>query len=471
MLTGRVNAPELVSKFGWLNAEKAYSLKDFRGKFVLLDFWTYGCINCQHILPDLERLEAEYPENLVVIGVHSAKFDAEKSDEAIRKAIQKFGIKHPVINDADFSLWRQYAINAWPTIVLIDPDGKVIGQRAGEGVYELVKPNLDTRLPDFADRLNKEIISFRLEEKEKSLLYFPSKILAQNEFVFLADSGHNCILKLDHSGKILETIGSGNVGFTNGSFAEATFFEPHGMALAGNILYVADTKNNAVRKIDLEAKTVETAAGNGELGYYFGAEKWGVPVQPNSPWDLILHDGTLYIANAGNHQLLQMNLNTNMVTRFAGTGSEALVNGNLHDAAFNQPSGLALQNENLYIADAEASAIRCLNLHNGEVSTLLGTGLFDFGDMDGEADIALLQHAVGLTVRENCLFIADTYNGKIKVFILETKRLKTLADGFSEPNDVKFVGEELWVSSTNSHELFKVHPETGEKTRIDVREG
>src|SRR5690606_15858094 len=146
----------------------------------------------------------------------------------------------------------------------------------------------------------------------------------------------------------------------------------------------------------------------------------------------------LYIANAGNHQILQMNLRTNVVTRFAGTGSAALVNGNLHDAAFNQPSGLALQNENLYIADAEASAIRCLNLHNGEVSTLLGTGLFDFGDMDGEADIAQLQHAVGLTLRENCLYIADTYNGKVKVFKFETKRLKTLTEDLSEPNDVEF---------------------------------
>ena len=128
MQTGRVNAPELHTHFGWLNAAKEYSIKDFRGKFVLLDFWTFGCINCQHILPDLKRLEEEYPEELVVIGVHSAKFDAEKSSETLRKAIQKFGIKHPVINDADYNIWRHYAINAWPTIVLIDPDGKIIGK-------------------------------------------------------------------------------------------------------------------------------------------------------------------------------------------------------------------------------------------------------------------------------------------------------------------------------------------------------
>jgi thiol-disulfide isomerase/thioredoxin len=470
MRTGRVNAPELHSDFGWLNTDKPYSIKDFRGKFVLLDFWTFGCINCQHILPDLKRLEEEYPEELVVIGVHSAKFDAEKSSETLRKAILKFGIKHPVVNDADMNIWRHYAINAWPTIVLIDPDGKVIGQRAGEGVYEVVKPNLDQMIPEFGENLNREIIHFNGEEKENSLLYFPSKLLAHHDTVFVSDSGHNRILQLDQNGKILQKIGSGKVGFSNGSFEEASFFEPHGLAISGNALYVADSKNNAIRKVDLAAKSVKTVAGNGEMGYYFGAENWGVPVKPNSPWDLVIKNETLYIANAGNHQLLQMNLQTNEVTRFAGTGSEALVDGNLHDAAFNQPSGLAFHNDDLYIADAEASAVRCLNLHHGEVTTLIGEGLFHFGDMDGDADVALLQHLVGLTARENCLFLADTYTGKIKIFNLETKRVRTLADGLSEPNDVEFVGEELWASSTNSHELYKVDPETGEKTLIQVQE-
>ncbi|KAA9331955.1 thioredoxin-like domain-containing protein [Adhaeribacter soli] len=468
MNTGRVNAPELHSKFGWLNTDREYSLKELRGKFVLLDFWTFGCINCQHILPDLKRLEQEYPEELVVIGVHSAKFDAEKSSDTIRKAIQKFGIEHPVINDADFSIWRQYAINAWPTIVLIDPDGKVVGQRAGEGVYEVVKPNLDFMIKDFEDKLNREIIHFRKEEKEGNVLRFPTKILAHNDTVFVADSGNNRILQLDREGKMLETIGSGQEGFANGSFAEASFHEPQGMALAGNILYVADTRNHAIRKVDLVSKEVQTAAGSGKLGYYFGNEKWGVPVDPNSPWDLVIKENTLYIANAGNHQILQMNLKTEVVTRFAGTGSEALLNGTLHDAAFNQPSGLALSGDKLYIADAEASAVRCLDLRNGSVNTLLGKGLFDFGDMDGDADIALLQHLTGLTEKENCLFLADTYNGKIKILNLESKRVRTLTAGLFEPNDVEFVGRELWVSSTNSHELYRVDAETGEKSLIAV---
>jgi thiol-disulfide isomerase/thioredoxin/sugar lactone lactonase YvrE len=470
MQTGRVNAPELHTKFGWLNSDKEYSIKDFRGKFVLLDFWTYGCINCQHIIPDLKKLEAEYPDELVVVGVHSAKFDAEKSKEAIRKAVQKFGIAHPVINDADFSIWRHYAVSAWPTIVLIDPDGKVIGQRSGEGIYEVVKPNLDQLIPKFVGRLNREKIRFTEEVEESGLLRFPSKLLAHNDTVFVADSGHNRILQLDHNGKILLKIGSGKEGFANGSFSEASFFEPQGMALQGNALYIADTKNNAIRKADLANQTVETISGNGSRGYYLGAEKWGVPVVPNSPWDLAIKDDALYIANAGNHQILLLNLQTNLTMRYAGTGSEALVNGSVHEAAFNQPSGLALAGEKLYIADAEASAIRCLNLKNGDVSTLIGKGLFDFGFQDGDADVASLQHAVGLTEHENCLFIADTYNGKIRMLNLETKRVRTLTENLSEPNDVEFIGNELWVSSTNAHELYRVNPETGEKTLIAVQE-
>lgn len=470
MNTGRVNAPELHTKFGWLNSDKEYSLKDFRGKFVLLDFWTFGCINCQHILPDLKRLEQEFAEELVVIGVHSAKFDAEKSTETLRKAIQKFGIEHPVINDADFSIWRHYAVNAWPTIVLIDPAGKVVGQRAGEGVYNVVKPNLDLILKDFEGKINREIFHFRREEPDGNVLRFPSKILADNDTVFVADSGNNRILKLDRNGTILEKIGSGKEGFGNGSFEEASFFEPHGLARYKDFLYVADTKNNAIRKVDLKAGKVETAAGSGELGQYYGGEKWGVPVDPNSPWDLMVKDDTLYIANAGNHQILQMNLRTEVVTRYAGTGAEALVDGTLHDSAFNQPSGLALAGDKLYVADAEASAVRCVDLINGSVNTLLGRGLFDFGDLDGDATVATLQHIVGLTEKEGCLFLADTYNGKIKVFHIENKKVRTLAGGFQEPNDVEFVGKDLWVSSTNSHELYRVDVETGEKQLIAVME-
>ncbi|GAA4310930.1 thioredoxin-like domain-containing protein [Nibribacter koreensis] len=469
MLTGVVNAPEINTKHGWLNTDRSYTLKDFRGKIVLLDFWTYGCINCQHLLPDLHRLEKEYPHELVIIGVHSAKFDAEKSHEAIRQAILKFGITHPVVNDADFEVWKHYAVNAWPTVVLIDPNGKVIGQKPGEGIYDTIKPHLDQLIEAFGDRINREPFPFTQEQAEAQMLKFPSKLITDAEGnLYLSDSGHNRILKLSTTGQVLETIGAGQAGFKDGAYTQATFNEPHGLALNGQTLYVADAKNNAVRAIDLETRQVRTIAGTGELSYYFFDDQLGAPVNPNSPWDLGVDHHQLYIASAGNHQILRLDLQTNQVLRFAGTGREALADGSLREAAFNQPSGLALHGRTLYIADPEASAVRALHLDQASVTTLIGRGLFEFGDEDGYFDEAYLQHCMGLTYHNGLLYLADTYNGKVKVLDLEKEQIQTVVEALQEPNDVLVHQGYLWITNTNAHQLLKVNLETGEKEVVEV---
>jgi len=469
MLTGRVNAPEINTEYGWINTNLTWSIKDFRGKIVLLDFWTFGCINCQHIVPDLKRLEEEYADVLVVIGVHSGKFDAEKQNDTIAQAIRKVGVEHPVVNDADFKIWNQYGVRAWPTLVLINPNGKVIGQHAGEGVYHTVQPYIEQLKQEFKQELNYEPFRFHVEHRQDTVLYFPSKLISDSEGnIYLSDSGHNRILKLDQQGQVLEVIGSGRQGFEGGSYGNATFYEPHGMALHNAILYVADAKNNAIRKVDLVQQQVSTAAGTGELGYYFRDDKPDEPVNPNSPWDLLILDDNMYIANAGNHQLLRMDLATEQVYRFAGSGREALTDGPLREAAFNQPSGLAHNGHILYVADAEASAIRAVNTDTSMVLTLLGSGLFDFGDADGPVNEALLQHCMGVENIDSDVFIADTYNGKIKILDLSRNRVRTLTDGLSEPNDIIFLSGKLWVTSTNSHQLFKIDITTGEKEEVQV---
>ncbi|WP_181306688.1 thioredoxin-like domain-containing protein [Rufibacter sp. XAAS-G3-1] len=470
MLTGRVNAPEINTRHGWLNTDRSYFLKDFRGKIVLLDFWTFGCINCQHILPDLKRLEKEYARELVIIGVHSAKFDAEKRQNAIRQAILKFGIEHPVVNDADFEVWKQYAINAWPTVTLIDPDGKVVGQKPGEGIYDIIKPHLDNLIATFADKLNREPFRFKAEPAPTSALKFPSKLIFDEEGnLYLSDSGHHRILKLDTTGQLLEIIGSGQRGFTDGSFEEASFQEPHGLALHGSFLYVADAKNNAIRKVNLHQRQVTTSVGTGELSYYFFHEEVGVPVNPNSPWDLAIDGNQLYIASAGNHQILRLDLETEKAYRFAGTGREALADGTFPEAAFNQPSGLALLERTLYIADPEASAVRALHLDKGTVTTLIGRGLFEFGDEDGDFDEAYLQHCMGITAHAGTLYLADTYNGKVKELNLQKKRIRTVVAGLEEPNDVHFHQDLLWITNTNAHELWKVNLKTGEREIVTIK--
>jgi thiol-disulfide isomerase/thioredoxin/sugar lactone lactonase YvrE len=466
-----VTAPEINTQYGWLNTDKPYTLKDFRGKIVLLDFWTFGCINCQHIIPDLKRLEKEYEKELVVVGVHSAKFESEKTNNNIRKAILKFGIEHPVVNDADFKVWESYGVKAWPTITLISPDGKVVGQRSGEGVYPVAKKSIDNLIKQYGDKINRQPIAFKLEKtgEASSVVKFPSKMVSdESGNIWFSDSGNNRIVKINRSGKILEIIGKGEQGFINGDFTAATFYEPHGLAIKGNNLYIADSKNNAIRKADLSTKKVETVAGDGEMGYYFLNDKWDTDVKPNSPWDLLIDGESMYIANAGNHQVLKMDLASNKVTRFAGSGREALTNGSLREAAFNQPSGLTKIGNTLYVADPEASAVRAIDLKKSIVNTPVGRGLFDFGDKDGDVDNALLQHCVGVTAHEGKIYISDTYNGKVKLLDLKNERLSTVIAGLNEPNDVLFIDNEMWITDTNNHQLVKVNLQNSNKTIIAI---
>ena len=480
MIVPPTTAPEINTGFGWVNTEKSYELSDFKGKIVLLDFWTFGCINCQHIIPDLEKLEKEFENELVVIGIHSAKFSAEQSTQRIRQAALKFGIHHPVVNDADMKVWQSYAVRAWPTVTLISPDQKVVWQRAGESFYQDARNQILALKEKHKAELNAQKFEFQIVEVEKKELMFPSKIIeAKIETAtnieptfWIADSGNNKILKINLKGKVLVTIGNGKKGDTEGSFEETTFYEPHGLALSenGEKLYIADTKNNVVKEADLINKTVKTISGTGETTYYFGDEKWRENINPNSPWDLLIdkkYPNTMYIASAGNHQILKMNLQDYKTERFAGSGKEQLTDGDdFRKVAFNQPSGLTQFENFLYVADAEASAIRQIDLQKKEVKTLVGSGLFDFGDNDGTAQKAVLQHPVGIFYIENQVYIADTYNGKIKVLDLEKNRVKTIISGLSEPNDVLLIGNYLYISDTNNHQILRVNTKTFEKEVI-----
>src|ERR1051325_1475016 len=260
----RVRAPEITGGRGWLNTDKPLSLAALKGKVVLLDFWTYGCINCMHIIPDLKRLEHKYPNELVVIGVHSAKFDNEKDTENIRRIILRYEIEHPIVNDADFNIWRAYAVDAWPTRYLIDPAGYVIGKLSGEGGYEALDKAIGESIAEFRKRgeLNEAPLKLVLEKAKVGdlPLAFPGKILAdaRNDRLFIADSDHNRIVITRLDGTLVDVIGNGQHGMSGGPFSEATFFRPQGMALDGDKLYVADTENHLIRQIDLKADRKST---------------------------------------------------------------------------------------------------------------------------------------------------------------------------------------------------------------------
>lgn len=469
----RLNAPVLSTKQGWVNVDKPIDLMDLRGKIVLLDFWTYGCINCQHLVPELKRLEQEYSKELVVIGVHSAKFAKEKETEHVLKAIQKYGIQHPVINDGDRELWSAYTVKAWPTVVMIDPEGKIVGQQSGEGIYWIAKPTIDKVIAEFSGRMNLEPFSYKKPGGGSALLRFPQRIISDSKGnYFVSDGGNNRIIKINKTGKILEKIGDGSKGFKGGTFANAQFNDPQGMALKGNILYIADTRNHSIRKIDLNSKQVSNYLGTGIQNENYIVDDAGPEDGLNSPWDLWIDGNTMYIAMAGCHQIWKSELagGEPKATAIAGDGAEALRDGQWKQCSFNQPSGIYLSGGKLYIADPEASAIRVLDVKSGVVKTILGSGLFTFGDADGPAKNALIQHSMDVAVKDNWVYIADTYNGKIKVLDTKTNIVSTLAEGLDEPNGLLLEGETLWVTDTNNHQIVQIDLKSKTKTVLQVHE-
>ena len=483
----RIRAPELTGGRGWLNTDKPLSLAALKGKVVLLDFWTYGCINCMHIIPDLKRLEKKYPNELVVIGVHSAKFENEKDTENIRRIILRYEIEHPIVNDADFNIWRAYAVDAWPTRYLIDPAGYVIGKLSGEGGYEALDKAIGESIAEFRKRgeLNEAPLKLVLEKAKVGdlPLAFPGKILAdaKNDRLFIADSDHNRIVITRLDGTLVDVIGTGQHGMAGGSFAEATFFRPQGMALDGDKLYVADTENHLIRQINLTARTVETIAGTGVQSHEYGETGPAMKIALNSPWDLQLVGRTLYIAMAGPHQIWQLDLDKQEVSTYAGSGREARMDGARDEAAFAQPSGLATDGKTLFVSDAEANIIRAIDLATSEVRTLVGGDLFDFGDSDGHGNDVRLQHPLGLTRWNDKLLIADTYNHKIKLLDPAARRVTSFAgtgkpgqaDGttpsFYEPGGLTIAGDKLYVADTNNHAIRVLDLKTKETKTLSLK--
>ena len=442
-----------------------------------------------HVFPQLRKMEEKYADALVVIGVHSAKFPNEKYADNVLLAAQRYELNHPIVNDAEFQVWRQYACRAWPTLMFVDPEGKVIGKHEGELPYAAFDDLLGRMIAEFDEQgmIDRRSLGFKPEPAEQSALAFPGKVLADGpgNRLFIADTNHNRIViagigKEMEEGKAQAVVGSGAEGFADGDYASAAFNHPQGMELVGDILYVADTENHAIRRVNLSAGTVDTIAGTGEQGHDRQAQGPGRQIALSSPWDLAHHDGTLYIAMAGIHQLWRLALSDGTVCPHAGTGGENIDNGPLATATLAQPSGIVVGTDRrgettLYFADSETSSIRSAGIDpvTGRVATLVGIDLFAFGDRDGVEHHVRLQHPIGIAWHEGELFIADTYNHKIKQVLPLTRSVQTILgsgavgrhDGagklatFSEPSGLSFAVFDdgraplLYIADTNSHAI------------------
>ncbi len=483
---GKVAAPEFPTGLDWINVAQPLTMTALRGKVVLLDFWTYGCINCIHIIPDLKRLETEFDKELVIVGVHSAKFKNEGNTANIRYIVQRYEVTHPVINDKDFQIWQTYGVEAWPTSILIDPQGKVLGMYSGEGVYAVMQPVIQGMIAEFdakklVDRTPLKL-SPELAKRKDSLLSFPGKVLADpaGNRLFISDSNHNRVVIADlKTYAVKAVIGSGSPGLKDGDYTTAMLYRPQGLALNGDTLYVADTENHALRAIDLKAQKVSTAAGTGQQAKARRIGGPGPQTALNSPWDVAYDNGVVYIAMAGPHELWAYDVAAGTVKPYAGSGQEGIVDGAFDQAQLAQPSGITTDGKVLYFADSEASAIRIADLKpDGGVKTIVGTGLFDFGDVDGMANEVRLQHALGVTVgSDGKLYVADTYNSKIKVIDPQMRASKTLfgstpgmRDGkdpqFYEPGGINYADGKLYIADTNNDAIRVADLNTGEVTTV-----
>ena len=481
---GKDPAAEFPAGLEWFNVAAAPRLQDLKGKVILLDFWTLGCINCQHIIPDLKQLEAEFPDTLVVIGVHSGKYATEHDGESIREAARRYGLTHAVVNDPDFDFWNRYHANAWPTVVLIDPAGKLVGGHAGEGVYPLFQPIIQSLTAEFRAKGLLSLTPFATTADASvasTVLAYPGKVLADEAGgrLFIADSGHNRILVAGIDGSLRQAIGSGKEGFADGSAGEVAFRQPQGLALSadGRTLFVADTRNHAVRAVNLATDEVTTVAGTGkQLDKLPASGAKGRETALGSPWDVVAVGETLYIAMAGVHQIWALDLKTNAVSVFAGTSREGIQDGARRTVAtLAQPSGITSDGTNLFWVDPESSSVRMVPIAGeGQVKTLVGTGLFDYGDEDGIGKAAKLQHPQGIVFAAGGLFVADTYNQKLKTVAPGNAATRTLAgddrgraDGsaavarFDEPGGLGYANGTLFVADTNNHAIRTVNITSG----------
>lgn len=480
----------LVQESQWLNTERPLEAEDLRGRVMLVDFWTFCCINCIHVIPDLQALEKEFGHNLTVVGVHSAKFLNERDTENIRQAILRYGITHPVVNDSAFHIWQSFGVRAWPTLVLINPLGKIEAVYSGEGHRAELESKIRSLIKQYANVLNTAPLPLALEKDKtpESVLKYPGKLAYApdsvfGEMLFVSDSGHHQIVGLTLEGKEVVRIGTGSAGNHDGSFSDAMFNTPQGLLYQDNTLYVADTENHLLRQIDLKSRTVSTLAGTGVQGYNRTAHNAPALKTPlASPWDLAFYPdhSHISIAMAGTHQLWTYDLSKKTVTVSAGNGNETIIDGRYPDNSLSQPSGVSVSGDKLYFVDSETSSLRMLEGDN--VTTLIGTGLFDFGYKEGKQGEARMQHPIGVFADGDEIYVADSYNHSIRRYDIARHYLynevgqgkRGMQDGalnhalFNEPNDIIKIKDKFYIADTNNHAIRVLDPAKGMVSTLPV---
>lgn len=477
MTMARSRVPEFPDGLEWFNVDAPVRLAAQRGRVVILCFGPFSSVHCRHVLADLAWLMNKYQRDLTVVGVHTTRFPAEMRRSHLQKMLGKLHIRFPVIHDPEQKLWQRYGIRQSPTQVLIDRDGYIVGALAGDGKRPRLEEVIDyqvRRRSDFSAAASRAPATVATRQPG-GILAFPGRVLAARERIYIADSAHNQVLVTSEQGIIMRRYGSASPGFIDGDGISAAFNSPQGMALRDQYLYVADTGNHAIRRINLRTDEVSTVAGTGEPGFKSGAAITGpLTTRLNAPTDLALDGGRLYISMAGLHQVWCLSLVSGKLAVFSGSGRENLADGGPGLADFAQPAGMAVYGRRLYLVDSISSAIRCVELDTGKVSTLLGRGPYQYGDRDGVGADACLQFPLGIVadMEHRMLWIADTYNNRLRRISLKTGMVSSimLDRQLDEPGGLAYCAGKLYIANTNAHEILRVNPDSGRAEVLNVTE-
>jgi DNA-binding beta-propeller fold protein YncE len=417
----------------------------------------------------LREIEKRYSGDVAVIGVHSGKYIAERETARIREACLRYDIAHPVVNDRQFRIWRSYAVNAWPTLAVIDRNGYVVGAHAGEFTAEMLRPLLEDLLSQRANTPANELLHFPAETPAvaPSILRYPGKVAVDGDRIAISDTGnHRVIVGTLETPRRMRA--QHVVTRLDADEKEASSFNsPQGLAFSGEELYVTDSESHRVCIVDVDSGSARSLAGTGKQLRTRDDRSEGAL---SSPWDVVVVGGEVYVAMAGVHQIWSIDKDSGRSRVHAGAGGEDIRDGANASALLAQPMGITADDTRLYFADAESSAIRWSDLRpDGSVGTIIGTGLFDFGDVDGVGDTVRMQHQQGIARRSNGdLLVVDSYNDALKWVNPKSREARSWLRGLHEPGGVAAGERCAYIADTNAHRVVVADYRTSDMVELEI---